>query len=397
MLSLFKVFMSKDVLEPVNKVLMSGNITQGKMNDEFESALQKKFDHEYILTLNSATSGITIALRLLKDMLNLNDNHEVLTCPLTCMATNVPILANNLKVKWVDADINTCNMCLKDLEKKITENTRIILFVHWGGNPLDLNKLKEIVDKKEEEFGHEIKVIEDCAHSFCSKYDNKYIGTHGNICVFSLQAIKHLTTGDGGLIFLPNKDMYDKVKLLRWYGIDRDKRNYKGKDFRLEQDVSMWGYKMHMNDINATIGLYNLPHIEGLIEQNRKNANYLYHKLNTTGFKDYIKVINHDYNGSAFWLFSIKLIHKDCNKIDFIDFMKTKNIMVSQVHKRNDVHSCFEEFAINDLDLELNLYGVNKLEEQMVCLPVGWWVTKEDMDNMIFNINVFIYEKLKII
>ena len=108
------------------------------------------------------------------------------------------------------------------------------------------------------------------AHSFGAEYNGKKIGNNNNICVFSLQAIKHLTTGDGGLITLPNKELYDRAKLLRWYGIDRDKRNYKGKDFRLENDIVESGYKFHMNDINATIGLYNLPHIPELLEKNRK-------------------------------------------------------------------------------------------------------------------------------
>ena len=94
------------------------------------------------------------------------------------------------------------------------------------------------------------------------------------IYVYIIQAIKHLTTGDGGIITLPYKSLYDRCKLLRWYGIDRD-RNYKGCDFRLEHDIAEYGYKFHMNDINATLGLYNLPYIPSLLQKNRTNANFM--------------------------------------------------------------------------------------------------------------------------
>ena len=183
---LFKVFMSKDVLKPVEETLMSGFVTQGPRVDELEQELQKKFNHPYILTLNSATSGLTIAIRLIKDLYNCSSDDEVLSTPLTCMATNLPILANNLKIKWVDVDINTGLIDLDDLEKKITKKTKIITFVHWGGFPVNLDKLKTILDKKEQELGFRPYVIEDCAHAFLTEYKNKKLGTtgHGNFAVY---------------------------------------------------------------------------------------------------------------------------------------------------------------------------------------------------------------------
>ena len=108
-----------------------------------------------------------------------------------------------------------------------------------------------------------------------------------------------------------NEKLYERCKLLRWYGIDRDKRNYKGKDFRLENDITEYGYKFHMNDINATIGMYNLPHMDYLLEKNRKNAAYLDENLNDGNFKkdeseEYCKF--HPYNqGRRKKFFIIKL------------------------------------------------------------------------------------------
>ena len=215
MLSLFKVFMSEDVLEPINKVLMSGQLTQGPKVEEFESVLKKYIENPYILTLNSATAGLTLATRLLK-----NKDEEgwpgfdeekdiVLTPALTCFATTAAILANNVNIRWLDVDLQTCNIDLNDLKNKLNEKTKIIYLVHWGGNPVDLDELDKICEDHKITYGFKPMVVEDCAHSFGAEYDGKKIGSNKNICVFSLQAIKHLTTGDGGFITLPNEELYN--------------------------------------------------------------------------------------------------------------------------------------------------------------------------------------------
>jgi dTDP-4-amino-4,6-dideoxygalactose transaminase len=120
-------------------------------------------------------------------------------------------------------------MDLVDLERKLTPQTKIIMVVHWGGYPNDLDKLKEIQNKCFKMYGFKPIIIEDAAHAFGSKYDGKLLGNHGNIVMYSLQAIKHVTSVDGGVLILPNIETYNKVKLLRWYGIDRSTNK---KDFR---------------------------------------------------------------------------------------------------------------------------------------------------------------------
>jgi dTDP-4-amino-4,6-dideoxygalactose transaminase len=388
MIPLFKVFMSKDVLEPVNNILMSEFITQGPKVEEFEGLLKKFFGNNYTLTLNSATAGLTLALRLLKNKdesfnwpgFNMNED-IVLTPALTCFATTASILANNVNIKWLDVDLNTANIDFNDLRNKLSEKTKVIYVVHWGGTPVDLDSLKEIQDYSLKKFGFKPMIIEDCAHAFGAEYNSNKIGNNENICVFSLQAIKHLTTGDGGIITLPNEKLYERCKLLRWYGIDRDKRNYKGKDFRLENDISEYGYKFHMNDINATIGIYNFPHISRLLEKNRYNANYFDKQLkNINGIK---LMDNNSKCNSAYWLYSIRVLNN--KKFEFIEKMKEANIMTSQVHNRNDINSCVKDFTemLPNLDI---------LEKDLVCLPVGWWLTEENLKYMVDNIKRIIHE-----
>jgi dTDP-4-amino-4,6-dideoxygalactose transaminase len=381
-LSLFKVFMSEDVLKPLNTVIMSGQITQGPQVELFETALKEYIDNPYILTLNSATAGLTLALRLLKNKDERfqwpgfdKEKDVVLTPALTCFATTASLLANNVNIRWLDVDLETANIDLNDLRKKLNKNTKVIYLVHWGGTPVDLDGLRELQEYSLQTFGFKPMIVEDCAHAFGAEYNGGKIGgkaSVGNICVFSLQAIKHLTTGDGGFITLPNEILYERCKLLRWYGIDRDKRNYKGKDLRMENDILEYGYKFHMNDINATIGLYNLPHINGLLQKNRANAAYFdEHLKNVAG----IQLMNYNPKcNSAYWLYTIRILNG--KKQEFMDKMKEAGIMTSQVHNRNDINSCVHDFQESLPNLDL-------LEQELVCIPVGWWLSEEDLKYII--------------
>jgi dTDP-4-amino-4,6-dideoxygalactose transaminase/predicted GNAT family acetyltransferase len=371
---LFKVFMSDKVDEYVVPVLKSGMITQGKQVELFEEELRKFFDYPYILTLNSATSGLTLAIRLL----NLTPDDEIITTALTCTATNWPILANGVNIKWADVDERNCNISIESIREKISEKTKAIMIVHWGGYPVDLEALQEIVKEAENKYGNKITVIQDCAHAFGAKYKNRHLGTHRetendrgecketqSISVYSLQAIKHLNTGDGGLIFLPNKEMYERAKLLRWFGIDREKRTPPGGDIRMESDIAEWGYKFHMNDIAASIGRANIVHVLDNIKKLQENNKY--YKKYLSNLENVELLHEDDYSESACWLFTIKV----SDKKSFIDFMTRKEIMVSQVHNRNDNHSCVSSF-------KCDLPNLDSLEKRIVCIPSGWWLTDED-------------------
>jgi len=376
---LFKVFMANETSEEVSKVLMSGFIGQGPKVEDFESLLKGYFNNSNVVTTNAATSAEHIALHMLKrPEKNVKAYHgvafvenqwdgigpedEVLTTPLTCTATNWPILANGMKLKWVDVDPNTCNMDLDDLERKISPTTKVIMVVHWGGYPVNLDRLKEIQEKAYQLYGFKPVVIEDCAHAFGSTYKGTKIGSHGNICTFSFQAIKHLTTGDGGCAIFPYENQVKRAKLLRWYGIDRGDNR---KDFRCESDISEYGFKFHMNDINATIGINNLPGVKANINTTIDNANFYNQELADVSGVTLLE--NKSDRQSSYWIYTMKVERQQ----DFMDKMKECNIMVSRVHERNDIHSCMSEF-------KTDLPNLDKLVKEMICIPVGWWVTPED-------------------
>lgn len=371
---LFKVFMVQNI-DSVKDTLTSGMITQSKKVDEFEAKLQEWFNYPYILTLSSATAGLTLAVRLL----NLPMGSEIFCTPLTCMATTCAVLENRMKIRWVDVDPETCNMDLDDLRRKIagsTSENKAIVFVHWAGNPIDLDKLKKVAGS--------IPIIEDCAHSLGATYNNTKLGTHGNLAVYSLQAVKHLTTGDGGLIFLPNKELYDRAKLLRWFGVSREAPAIPKLDYRLEDDIPEWGYKFHMNDINATIGLCNLPWMNKIIESHKRNGKYYEKELRFLPGIELLKQV--DNSSSAYWIFTIKVQ----NKHRFLKHMTEKGITVSQVHGRNDVHSCVKQY-------KSFLPQMDALEREIISIPCGWWLTSKELEYIVECIREFSKEYVKII
>ena len=369
---LFKVYMSEDSISRVTDVLRSGFIGQGSVVDEFEQSLGHFFRTNKVVTTNSATSAEHLALHLLKKDF-LTEDDEILTTPLTCTATNWPILANGFNIKWVDVDPNTLNMDLEDLERKISTRTKVIIVVHWGGYPINLHRLSRIQDRCEELCGFRPIIIEDCSHAFGSAYHGTKIGSNSdNIKFFSFQAIKHLTSGDGGALILPEymNDMYDRAKKIRWYGIDRTSPR---RDFRCEPNIEEWGFKFHMNDINAAIGVENLKHIEPIIKAHVDNAKYYDEQLDGVGG---ITLLDRQYgHQSSFWIYSLKVEARD----EFQKMMESKGIMTSQVHQRNDQHTCVSEYRslLPNLDSIIN---------NIVSIPVGWWVTEEQREYIVNSI-----------
>jgi len=382
---LFKVYMSSDAIEAASEILGSGYIGQGSMVDEFEKELEAKFNHPFVVTTNSATSAEHLAIHMLKkprkeyrdayqglvgvlnDWPGIEDGDIALSTPLTCTATNWPLLANGLRLKWVDVDPTTLNMDLDDLEKKITPQTKVIMVVHWGGYPLDLDKLKSIQARAREKYGFSPVIIEDCAHSFGSTYKGNPVGTTGNMATFSFQAIKHLTSIDGGALLLPHRELCDRAKLLRWYGIDR---NTNKKDFRCEENIDEWGFKFHMNDVNASVGIQNLKYVDAVVQSHQSNAGFYDEQLK--GLENVTTLSRHSNRTSAFWIYSLLV---DNNR-KFMDFMGEKGISVSKVHERNDIHTCVSEYSSE-------LPNLNALDKRITSIPVGWWVTEEDRERIV--------------
>jgi len=361
---LFKVYMAEDASEALEPVLKSGYIGQGPKVEEFENCLCRYLGNPCVATVNSGTSALHLALHMVKGRAAGRD--EVITTPLTCTATNFPIIANGFKIRWADVDPQTCNVDLQDVRRKIGPNTAAIMVVHWGGYPVDLDELSDIQDQCHELYGYRPAVIEDCAHAFGAEYKGKLLGNHGNVCMFSFQAIKHLTAGDGGCLVSPSYSEHQQTKLLRWYGLDREK----SPDMRCEQNVQGWGFKFHMNDIAATIGIQNFAHISDILETHRENGKFYLESLE--GIPGITLLEDKPDRASAYWIYTIRVKNRD----GFIKKMNEHGIAVSKVHDRNDKHACLHEFRVA-------LPNTDKICSDMICIPSGWWVEQEEREYIV--------------
>lgn len=356
MIPLFKVFMPETVLDPLRTTLMSGYIGQGPRVDEFEKALIPWFGNTNVLTLNTGTSALHLALRLA----GVGSGDEVISTPMTCTATNEPILERGGNIVWADINPHTGNIDPLDVERKITPRTKAVMAVHWGGYPCELDELGHLGRK------YGIKVIEDAAHAFGAEYKGKPIGAHSDFVCFSFQAIKHLTTVDGGALVCKESSDYRRGKLLRWYGIDRETER---RDFRCEEDIVEYGYKFHMNDVTATIGLEQLKLVGQTLEKHRENAAFYDKRFQGLRSIDPLQY-QHD-RLSSYWLYTVLVEDRQV----FMREMKQAGITVSQVHARNDLHTMMRDYR-------RNLPGVDAFVERQVSIPVGWWLTNDEREHI---------------
>jgi len=224
---------------------------------------------------------------------------------------------------------------------------------------------------------HGLKVIEDAAHAFGAKYKDKVIGSVSDYTMFSFQAIKHLTTIDGGLLCCKSKDDYERGRRLRWFGIDR---NADSKASNFERDIEEAGYKWHMNDVEATIGIEQLNWVGWVLRRHRENAAFYDYELRRRKIKK-IKPLKYEKDRvSSYWLYTVFADNVDA----FISFMAGCGVQASRVHGRNDKHSCFKQFAPKK-----PLKGLEEFTAKQCAIPVHWGLTSQDRMRVINSIEEY--------
>jgi dTDP-4-amino-4,6-dideoxygalactose transaminase len=224
--------------------------------------------------------------------------------------------------------------------------------VDWGGAPVDVEAVMDIGRR------HNLKVIVDAAHALGTGHN----ATPDFMC-YSLQAIKHITTIDGGVLLCKDAGDAEVAKRLRWFGIDR---SGSGLSSRIEQDIDEWGYKFHMNDVAATIGLVQLDFATGIVDRHQANAGF-YERTLSRYFERYF--IEH----SAYWLYTV-LLPTENQRNHFIHMMGEWGIQVSQVHRRNDEYSVFKPFANKSNP------GLDEFSSRMACIPVHWNLSQGELE-----------------
>lgn len=368
-LDLFRPFISADdAVQTFSKMVHPdehGRVYVG------EGAQVAKFEQEFstlvgapwnVLTVNSCTSALDLSLHLA----GVGLGTDVITTPMTCSATNTGIVNRKGTIVWADVDPETGLIDPQDVARKITKRTKAIIAVDWAGRSCDYTALRRAIPK-----WMDIKLIQDAAHNLFPDWHNR-----GDYVCWSFQAIKHLTTGDGGALLTPAYQR-ERARLLRWYGLDRNS----GSDFRCAQDIKEAGYKYHMNDIAAAIGLANLPHAEWVVDRHREHAAFYGRAIHVAPG---LSTPSLD-PGAAWWLYTLLVDERD----SFVAHMTARGIATSQVHRRNDEHPAFY-FPSGALP------GVDAFSAREVAIPVGWWLSDADVQYIADSVNEWTAQEAEI-
>jgi perosamine synthetase len=351
---LFHPHVPKNAEQEVVKVLQSRWIGQGPRVAQFEKEFSARFaGNGSSLAVGSGTDALHLAYILA----GLKEGDEVITPVFTCTATTIPFLYMGVKIRFADVDPETLNINVDHVRQLVNEKTKAIVCVHYGGLPCDMDELHAIGKE------YNIPVIEDAAHALGATYKGKGIGAISPFSIFSFQAIKHITTGDGGMLVIQDKGLMAKAERIRWFGIDRSNKQ-KG---TWENDITEVGYKYQMTDIGAAMGLCALAEFSEILDHRQKL--FQAYKKGLKGAKG-IKLIGAEATDRthAAWLCTA-LVE---NRHDFMFKLREKKIESSQVHYRNDRYSVLGGRR-DDLPF------MDSVEENYIVLPLHMKVSEEQV------------------
>jgi len=355
---LFKVHLpARELLMPrLEAVLYSGQIGEGEIVKEFEGEFGRFVGNPNTLSFSSGTAALHTALLLA----GVQAGDEVISTPMTAEPTNMAVMHSGAKLVWADVDPRQGNLAPDSIAEKITAKTKAILVVHYGGIPASLRRIREIAALRQ------IPVIEDAAHALGACYDDQPIGSHSECVMFSFQAIKHLTTVDGGMLACKRAEDLPKGRRIRWFGIDRAQP-------RTAVDIHEVGYKYHMNNVTAAIGLAQLGVIAPVLQRHIDNG--LFYERNLSGIPG-LELCQYDEAAKpAHWIFTVLVERRD----DFARYMAEAGVECSQVHRRNDQHPVFAQ-------AKCDLPGLDRYYSRMLHIPSGWWVNDEDREYVVDRI-----------
>ncbi|MCX6844372.1 MAG: DegT/DnrJ/EryC1/StrS family aminotransferase [candidate division WOR-3 bacterium] len=362
----FHTHVSLRAIELATETLKSTFLSEGKRVKEFEAALTKQLGVRNPVALNSGTSALHLALVLA----GVGPGDEVILPAQTYVATGLAVLMQRATPVFADIDPETGNILPSSIAEKITPRTKAIMPVHWGGYPCNMDEINAIAAE------HGLAVIEDAAHALGATYKGKPIGAISRFTAFSFQAIKHLTTGDGGALCCLEENDAGQARARRWFGIDRVRSEPCILGERV-YDISDIGYKYHMNDLAAAVGLGNLEDFPQRLERRRQiGVRYRERLVDVPG----LQLLRLDSDRThAYWLFTVLVERRE----DFIRKLASHGIPTSVVHLRIDHNSVFGglrndlpgQAAFNESQVSMPIHetlGIAEIESVVGAIRAGW-------------------------
>lgn len=369
---------TEKILKNLEAVFESKWLGMGPMTKKFEEALAKYWgiDPESVICTNSCTEALRLAVWLHSDEHKSKREYDLIaTTPMTFVSTNHAIMYHpgNSPV-FYDVEPRTGLVNTSSLETVCKDyDISAIVVVHIAGQPADMNKVNQIADT------HGCTVIEDCAHAMGSSYPNgRMVGNNDNISCFSFHAVKNLAIGDGGAIVLGGKwkKHAAKVRSMRWMGIDKDTFSRSGKSYSWDYDVTRTGFKSHMNDVCAAIGLAQLEDLD-VTNNIRRYLSSIYIKK----LPDHCHSCYYDDSGSNYHLFLS--FFEDRNAV--ADVLRDNGISPG-MHYRSNLRYPMYKYSITADSLK----GVDWYEAHELSLPMHSNLTPEDVERVCDVINTYL-------
>lgn len=362
MIPIFNTYIDKKARARVDKVLDSTFLSEGKLVKEFEEQLSHELGLTNPVAVNSGTSALHLALVLA----GIQPGDEVICPAQTFVATALVIAQEKAVPVFADIEYETGNIDPASIEKKITQKTKAIMVVHWGGYPCNMKEIHKIARK------HRLQVIEDAAHAIGATYDGKPIGALSDFTCFSFQAIKHITTGDGGAVCIKKTSLLKRALAKRWFGIDRAGAKPSILGERI-YDITEVGYKYHLNDYGAALGLANLENFKKRLKRRRAIAKrYRKELASVPGITLFKETTDRE---SACWLFGFHVERRE----DFIRAMSIAGITAGVVHLGIDHNSIFG-------GKDAMLVNQRRFDETQIHIPMHDALTDADIDHIIHTI-----------
>ncbi len=357
-ISLFRPQISEEAIQAATNVLRSGWLGLGPQTEAFENAFAAYTGSPHCVGLNSGTSALHLAVRLL----DLTPGTEVITTALTFVSTNHALLYEGLTPVFADVQPETGNLSVESVADRITDRTGAIMIVHYGGYPCDLDDFYALARDRG------IKVIEDCAHACGATYHGARIGSHGDIHAFSFHAVKNLPMGEGGALTVQSRNQDERLRRLRWLGITKSTYQRTARNqYQWEYDVTEVGFKYNMSDVQAAIGLQQLLRLDA--ENARRTsiaARYAERLSNTPG----VNLLRYRADRtSSFHLFPI-LVE---NRSDLIAKVREAGIEVGVHYRRNDEYPMYDR---------QDLSYTERFWRSVVSLPMHLQLTDDQVDHI---------------
>lgn len=361
-------YFGDDEVEAIREVLNSGWVGPGTKVEVFEKAFADYVGTRFAVSLNSCSSALFLSMKVLDIA-----GREVITTPMTFVSTNHAILQNDGTPVFCDIDAETLNISPESIEANVTDKTAAIVVMHHSGHACDMNPILEIANARD------IPVIEDAAHAAGGRYKGRMAGSLGKVGCFSFHALKNMTTGDGGMLTTDDEEIAARVKNLRWMGItrgtyDRFRRN--GRARAWEYDIEEVGYKFHMNDLTAAIGLIQLAKLESS-NAARREISLQYRKA--LGDLPWLELPEEkEYARSAHHMFVIRAKDRD----GLIEHLAEHEIDAGVHYQPNHLYTVYEPYR-------RSLPVTEQVWQDIVTLPLHPAMTDDDIGRVIAAVRDF--------